>query len=261
VNVIDLNAALLEQTRAFAQLVAGREMTTRVPTTPGWSLAELVKHVGHGHQWSAQIVARRAKDQTLDDYLNTPGASPADYTAESLLDWLPATAQALVNAVKEQGTETTVWTFLGPRQAEWWLRRRLHETTVHRADAAIALEANFELATDLAADGISEHLERIATQSGQEILTPQGPHFFVAPLDEGKALHLASTDHDARWTVVRDGTGVALTERHDSDATEVRGPVTDLLLILTRRCPIAETPIRIAGDAAVLLRFLDRTPY
>jgi hypothetical protein len=53
-------------------------------------------------------------------------------------------------------------TFVGPRAAAWRTRRRLHETTVHRADAAIAVGAPYELRAELAADGISEWLERLA---------------------------------------------------------------------------------------------------
>jgi hypothetical protein len=41
------------------------------------------------------------------------------------------------------------------------VRRRPHEATVHRADA-IALGTAFELQAELAADGISEWLGRLA---------------------------------------------------------------------------------------------------
>src|ERR1700754_1039435 len=99
IRMLDRNVALVEQTREFARLVAGRDMTVRVPTTPAWSLGDLVRHVGHGHQWSSQIVAQRAQEQTPEDYLNAPGASPADYSAATLLQWLPGTAQALVDAI------------------------------------------------------------------------------------------------------------------------------------------------------------------
>ena len=58
-------------------------------------------------------------------------------------------------------------TFLGPKAASWRLRR-LHEATVHRADAAIALGAPYQLSAELAADGITEWLDQLA-------LTPLWP--------------------------------------------------------------------------------------
>ena len=66
------------------------------------------------------------------------------------------------------GADTAVWTFIGPRPAHWWIRRRVHEATVHRADAAIALGADYQLTPELAADGIDEWLERIAVEANAE---------------------------------------------------------------------------------------------
>jgi hypothetical protein len=51
-----------------------------------------------------------------------------------------------------------VATFSGPRPARWWIRRLLHETTVHRAGAALAMREPFELGPEVAADGIDESL-------------------------------------------------------------------------------------------------------
>jgi hypothetical protein len=62
------------------------------------------------------------------------------------------------------GPGSEVSTFVGPKAAAWWIRRRLHEATVHRADAAIALGVPYELSAELAADGISEWLERLADE-------------------------------------------------------------------------------------------------
>ena len=67
----------------------------------------------------------------------------------------------MIDAVDHVGADARVWTFTGPKPAGWWIRRRVHETTVHRADAELALGGEFELPSELAADGISEWIELI----------------------------------------------------------------------------------------------------
>jgi uncharacterized protein (TIGR03083 family) len=268
---IDYCTALAEQTRMFAELVSGRDMSAEVPTTPGWSLEQLTGHLGHTHKWASQIVARRSgmTPGTLADTLSAPvdptpvmTSEPADYAAETILDWLPGTAQALIDAVKNEGPDAPVWTMIGPRPAQFWLRRRLHEATVHRADAAIALGADYQLAPELAADGIGEHLERVVAQAGGLIGTFQGPLPHPLPLDDGQALRLRPTDPEQTgWTIVRDGERLAFAPRHDGDATELRGPAADLLLTLVRRRSAADARIEITGDPDVLQNWLDKTPY
>ena len=91
------------------------------------------------------------------------------------IDWLNAGAQLILDAVDAVGAETPVWTFIGRGPRSWWIRRRLHEATVHRADAAIALGPDYELTPELAADGINEWLERVAVEASAE----------SSPLDAG----------------------------------------------------------------------------
>jgi uncharacterized protein (TIGR03083 family) len=268
---IDYGAALAEQTRMFAELVSGRDMSVQVPTTPGLSLEQLTAHLGHMHKWSSQIVARRSEmsADTLADMLAAPVdptpiiiSEPADYTAETIQDWLPGTAQAVIDAVKQEGPDAPVWTMIGPRPAGFWLRRRLHEAAQHRADAAIALGADYTLAPELAADGIGEHLERVVAQAGGLVGSFQGPVTYPLPLDEGQALRLRPTDveHDG-WAIVRDGERVAFAPGYDGDATELRGPAADLLLTLIRRRDVGDTAIEVAGDPGVLANWLSKTPY
>jgi uncharacterized protein (TIGR03083 family) len=255
----------------FAELVSGRDMSVQVPTAPDWSLEQLTGHLGHTHKWSAQIVARRSEMSpvTLADTLTAPvdptpimSSEPADYAAETILDWLPGTAQALIDAVKHEGPDALVWTMIGPRPAEFWLRRRLHEATVHRADAAIALGANYELAPELAADGIGDHLERVVAWAGGMIGSFQGSVMHPMPLDAGQVLRVRPTDlKHTGWTIARDGERLAFAPHYDGDATELRGPAADLLLTLVRRRSAADAQIKITGDADVLQNWLRKTPY
>jgi uncharacterized protein (TIGR03083 family) len=45
---------------AFADLVRGADLAQPVPTCPGWTLADLVRHTGRVHRWATHIVRERA---------------------------------------------------------------------------------------------------------------------------------------------------------------------------------------------------------
>ena len=163
----------------------------------------------------------------------------------------------MVDAVELSGVETPVWTFLGPRPANWWVRRRLHEASVHSADAAIATGSEFTLAPDLAADGISEWLERVAIQAGGE----GAPR----PLEDGTTLHLHATDpglgEAGEWTISGTEAGITWSHEHGKGSVALRGGATELLLAMTRRVSVADTGIEMFGDDAVWQNWLDRTPF
>jgi uncharacterized protein (TIGR03083 family) len=250
---VDFAAAFLDENRAFAELFRDADGSTPVPTCPGWSLTQLLRHVGRGDRWAAQIVRDR-----LDDYLDpraVEGGKPPPDAADAI-SWLQGGAQQLVDAVELSGVETPVWTFLGPRPANWWVRRRLHETAVHRADAAIATGGDFTLDADIAADAVTEWLERVAIQAGSD----GAP----LPLGDGNTVHLHATDpglgEAGEWTVGIEGAKIIWTHEHGKGSVALRGGATDLLLVMTRRVSVADTDIEFFGDDGVWQNWLDRTP-
>ncbi len=250
---MDYAAAFLEENRAFSELFRDVDDSTPVPTCPGWTLKQLFRHVGRGERWAAQIV-RDKLDHALDPR-EVEGGKPPEDPADAI-SWLQGGAQRLIDAVELTGAETPVWTFLGPRPASWWLRRWVHEVAVHRADAAIATGADFGLAPGIAADGITEWLERVAVQAGHD-----GADL---PLADGQTLHLHATDaglgEAGEWTVaVQDGR-ITWSHEHAKGSAALRGGATELLLAILRRVPLAETGVELFGDEAVWKNWLDRTP-
>jgi uncharacterized protein (TIGR03083 family) len=250
---VDYAAAFLEENRAFAELFRNVDESAPVPTCPGWSLAQLMRHVGRGDRWAAQIVRDRLTD-FLDPRTVEGGKPPPD--PADAIPWLHGGAQRLVEAVELSGVETPVWTFLGPRPASWWIRRRLHETAVHRADAAIATGGEFTLEASTAADAITEWLERVAIQAG----SGGAP----LPLEDGNTLHLHATDpglgEAGEWTIGVDGGGITWSHEHGKGSAALRGGATELLLAMVRRVPLADTGIGLFGDDTVWQNWLDRTP-
>jgi uncharacterized protein (TIGR03083 family) len=251
---VDYAAALLEQNRAFGELIRSGDPSTPVPTCPGWSLSQLFRHVGRGDHWAAQIVADRS-DHYLDPRTVDGGKPPAD--PDEAITWLHGGAQLLVDAVEQVGAETPVWTFLGSRPAYWWVRRRLHEATVHRADAAMALTLDYVLTPELAADAVSEWLERVAAQAGSGDA--------ALPLEDGQTIHLHADDPGlgvaGEWTIRTDGDRITWSHGHDKGAVALRGGAVDLLLAVVRRVPVADTDIAVFGDSEIWQHWLDHTPF
>lgn len=249
---MDFRAALLDQTREFGELIRNADPLTPVPTCPDWTLRQLFRHVGRGNRWAAQIIADR-RNEPLDPRAVRNGKPPDD--PDAAVDWLNGGAQAVITAVDRVGADARVWTFLGLRPAGWWIRRRLHEVTVHRADAALALGVDYDPAPELAADAISEWIELMAVQS-----KPVAP-----PVDKGKTLHLHATDDGlgptGEWTIVNDEDGVSWSHEHGKGDAALRGPAKDLLLAILRRRSAAETGVELFGEASVWDQWLDRTPF
>ncbi len=251
---MDYAAAFLEQNRAFGDVIRRGDPTTPVPTCPGWTFKELFRHVGRGDRWAAQIITDRV-DHFLDPRAVEGGKPPAD--PDEAISWLYDGAQRLIDAVEQAGLDTPVWTFIGQRPAYWWIRRRLHETAVHRADAALALGIEYTLQPELAADAISEWLERVAGQAD-----PDGAPL---PLDPGTTMHLHATDPglgvSGEWTVHAADDRITWSHEHGKGTVALRGSATDLMLAMTRRVQTADTDIAVFGDTSVWQNWLDRTPF
>ena len=136
-ETIDYASALLEQNELLVETFSGADLSIAVPTCPGWSLLQLMRHVGRGDRWAAQMIRENISE--LDVRAVVDGRPPDD--VELALVWLRSSPAVVVEAVANSGENSLVPTLVGPRPGVWWLRRRLHEATVHRADAAIARTA------------------------------------------------------------------------------------------------------------------------
>jgi len=248
---VDFRAALLDQTRVFGDLIRSTDPSTPVATCPGWTLKQLFVHVGRGNRWAAQIIADRRTSE-LDPRQVRDGKPPDD--PDAAIDWLNEGAQLLIDAVDVVGSER-VWTFIGPRPAGWWIRRRLHEMAVHHADAALAVGVEFDPEPELAADGVSEWIELMTVQANR-----QSP-----PVDRGRTLHLHATDDGlgptGEWTIVNDDDGVSWSHNHAKGDVAVRGPARDLLLAITRRRMATDLGLDMFGDSAVWDQWLTRTQF
>jgi uncharacterized protein (TIGR03083 family) len=233
--------ALIEQNHQLGRLFRDADWSTPVPTCPGWTVLQVLRHVGRGDRWAAQIL-REGGDGDVDPRQVPDGRPPDD--VQGAIEWLSAGPRALLDAVASAGPSTPVWTFVGPRHAEWWIRRRLHEATVHRADVALAIGQRYELDPWLAADGISEWVslvEFLQSSSGGSA--------------SGAAIELRATDGESAssaWSIGPSGSGPGVA---------LRGRSVELLLALTGRLSPDAADLVVTGDRELWDGWLSRTTF
>ncbi|KAA0021623.1 maleylpyruvate isomerase family mycothiol-dependent enzyme [Antrihabitans cavernicola] len=243
-----VRSALISENDLLADLAQTSDPETPIPTCPGWTLANLTTHVGRGHRWAAAMVADHATDY-LDTKAVPDGRPPRD--AEGADRWLRDSAQLVLDNVDGTGAGVPIWTFTGPRPAQWWIRRRLHEATVHRADVLLALGHEVTMDHDIAADGLSEWLTLWQTP---------GRGRSDALLAEGHTVHLHGTD-GGEWSIRPAGAMIDWDDNNSDAAVEVSGTALDLLLMMTRRIGTDDPRLTTSGDHAVLSDLLAKTPF
>ena len=239
--------------------ITGGDLERPVPTCPGWTFRQLATHLGRGHRWAAQIVATRATTPIpMRDVAD--GKLPQDPAQHAT--WLNAGADRVIEAVTAAGSDP-VWTLAGLGPASFWARRRAHEAAVHLADAQLAAGRHVDLAPEVAADGVDEWLARIAAGTGD---TTDPARAQAQDLrGDGQSLHFHATDPGlsgtGEWLVTRAPSGVTVQHGHGKADVAVRGPAASLLLVLTRRLPPSDPGIEILGKQALLIHWLQHTPF
>jgi uncharacterized protein (TIGR03083 family) len=259
-NFDDYCSAIVAQTDALCGAVNGADLTVTVPSCPGWNVGQLLRHLGGGQRWAAEMVRTNATDRPSDDHFRDLSAYLHEDPAV-VLPWLAEGAAELAAALRAAGPDARVVTAPVPDgTAKFYARRFTHETAIHRADAVLALGQQFSLDQALAIDGIDEWME----------LGSQPFHFDVHPwmrelLGPGRTLHFHATDTPAdagaEWLV--DMTGDKLTWRraHEKAAVAARGRVTDLLLLIYRRQPVAGGAVEVLGECPLLDYWLQRVSF
>src|SRR3954451_21175890 len=80
--------AIIEHTRRLAESAAAAGPDAAVPTTPEWTITDLVEHVGQTQHWVAEIIERRITEPTrLPTEMAVLPADPGQWQA-----WLSGAA-------------------------------------------------------------------------------------------------------------------------------------------------------------------------
>jgi uncharacterized protein (TIGR03083 family) len=234
-------AALRHEGAAFRAAVSQDGLTEPVPTCPGWTVEDLVVHLGNVYRWVHGHVTREIT--TRPERLSTDDIP----RGQAVLPWWDARYGELLSTLDRLDGELPAWNWAPQaKKAGFWHRRMAHETSVHRWDAQVASGLTEPVETKLAVDGVSEVLDSWLP-GGRRRVT----HSPVSGL-----VQLVSNDVAHAWLVRIRGAGVALLdtstvmhEPHRIDA-QALGSASDLLLALWGRVPfdVLET----AGDPRML---------
>jgi uncharacterized protein (TIGR03083 family) len=203
--------------RALADAVVADKLGAAVPACPGWSVGDLVRHVGGVHRWARQVVRERLRERPDRDFGPPPGAD--------LLDWYRRGLDELVDALRSASPQDIFW-FWGPAPTAqaFWARRQANETAIHRRDAESAYGPMTPLPAAEAADGLDEFLELAQGRC-------------TASQGNGRTVHLHATDVPGEW-LVRLGDAIEVRLGHAKGDCAVRGPASDLFLwAMNRRSP------------------------
>jgi uncharacterized protein (TIGR03083 family) len=202
-----------------ATLLAGRSgLDAPVPTCEGWTVGDVLGHLGRVHRSVAEILERRS--------LEIPDVPiPKAPEGEAVLGFFEDGLDRVVAALRSIDPDQPVYSWSGEGTGAFYHRRMAHELAVHRYDAELAHGVPAPFDPDMAVDGIDEFYD---------VLVPFSARRWERPLPAG-SLHLHRTDGEGEWLVRVDGGGVVMTHEHAKGDVAVRGPASDLFRFVWNR--------------------------
>jgi uncharacterized protein (TIGR03083 family) len=231
----------------IAQLATQTDPSAPVPGCPGWDLADLLVHLGKQHRRTEKLVS------TLSPVAIDPRSleirPPEGQAARAA--WFADGGERLVATLRAADPDAPIYSWAGDRHVRFWIRRMLHETTVHRTDVEAAADVTGYLDPGVATDMIDEFLE---------ILPSAGmirPHIRDLQGD-GETLHLHATDltgaeDRGEWLITLEPDGFRWSHAHVKGAAAVRGTVADLAMFVYGRRSDADPGLEVLGDRSLLV--------
>jgi uncharacterized protein (TIGR03083 family) len=227
-------ASFLEHVRSDGDrlaLVAGGHLEADVPPCPGWTVADVVKHVAQVYEHK---IACTLTEREPDPW---PPAWPPE---RDPLDWLADAQDRLLSLLSERGPEAHSATWWPSDQTVgFWARRMAHETVIHRVDAELSVGQPSPIDPDLASDGVDEVL-----------------NIFLAgdwsgdPEDACQGQRVVVTTGGRAWEVKLDRESVEVTSPQGVPDAEISGDPESVLLWLWGRR--SEAGLSQGGDPSLL---------
>lgn len=224
-------AAILDDFRSTLPV----DLTASVPDCPGWTLRDLLAHLGRVYGAVAAILETRSTEPVK------PGPEaflPDDADDVSARAWFDERVRTVRKALADVAPETAVWTWSHERTAAFYRRRMVHETAVHLIDLGRALGRDVAIDRDVCIDGVDEFFD---------IMLPRALQRADATRPSG-SLHLHCTDGPGEWLIVLDGDRAVVTREHAKGAVAWRGPAKSLLMAVWGR---PSPDLDVVGDPTV----------
>jgi uncharacterized protein (TIGR03083 family) len=231
--------ALADAARAAQATELG--LDTPIPACDGWTMSRLLGHAGRIQRWALESI--RAEPGT--DLGKPEGPGDAER-----IGWLLDLNRQLLDELAACDLDGPADTWAGQHTNRWWLRRVVNETTVHRWDAQDAVGDGAPIPEAVAVDGIDEFLDTFVPN----LVDPSG---FAGP---AASLHLHATDvagEAGEWSITFGDDGVEWSHAHEKGDAAVRGPASDLYLLVWGRVGI--DVLDVFGDPVVVTRWRSAT--
>ncbi|WP_018351820.1 maleylpyruvate isomerase family mycothiol-dependent enzyme [Longispora albida] len=227
----DLRTRLADDYDRLAAAAASAGLTAPVPSCPGWTVEDLVRHVAEVYLHKVECM--RLGQQPVD--------WPRDFSGEEALGLLDRAYRELAAEFGSREPEEVRYTWFKPDQSVgFWIRRMAHETVVHRLDAERAAGQVSPVPADLALDGVDEMLKVFL-----EGWTTMWPEDF--PLADGPAITVHSGGRS--WTVQPGTERVVVTDGAEVAAgTRISAEPEQLMLWLWARA--GDDTVKVEGDPA-----------
>ncbi|WCN79089.1 maleylpyruvate isomerase family mycothiol-dependent enzyme [Micromonospora sp. LH3U1] len=232
----------------FARLraVATTDPTAAVPSCPGWSVADLTRHVGEVYLHKTLAIRHGAEPEPWP---------PAELATEEPLVLLDRAHAALLAEFAAHDPNDPAGSWYKPGQTVgFWIRRMAQETVIHRIDAELGVRAPVApIPDDLAVDGVDELLRVFVEYSAVE----WADYFNEILADSPGWTYALRTDGGA-WSV-RTGPGLFSVTDGVADTADVTvtGPPAALLRwAWGRELPGESSGVSVQGapEALALLR-------
>lgn len=254
-HVLDPHAALgfLEAgLQRIAQLAVTADLAAPVPGCPDWTLADVVRHVHRFNVRTADMVERLSQQPLPFPEIQAPAR------VEEYGEWFTAGAARLLQVLREADPEAPMYSYADTPRVSFWIRRALHEVTVHRLDAERAAHRVEPVDPAVAVDGIDEFLENLPFLAHR--LPARDLH------GDGETIHLHATDLEdggvvGEWLITLEPHGYRWSHAHVKGAAAVRGTVADLLLFIYGRKPAADPSFLAFGDSSLVTYWSTKTVF
>lgn len=240
-------ATYLEHIRSNSALVAQaarRGLEPDVPCCEGWTVRDLVGHLGE---------VQRHKELILRDRLVEPPEEQSGFPESGLIEWFEEGSAMLLEALTAADPATQVWTWHDPDQtAGFWYRRMAQESLIHRVDAEQSHGVVSPIDEDLAADGVDELISVMLTDIPQWGSIDRKGNFLSVSVP-GRSWGL----EEARFSGTSPDTGNTYTDllafgvaEPSASGTTVSGGAVPMDLWLWGRSPIED--LMVDGDPVLV---------
>ncbi|MFF5015329.1 maleylpyruvate isomerase family mycothiol-dependent enzyme [Streptomyces sp. NPDC001165] len=250
---VDHRAAVAAETARFVAAVKDADLATAVPSCPGWTLADLVKHTGSVQRWFSVLLRARIQEppRTREVDLRLPDQE------DGYADWLAESATVAADAFAATDPDLPMWAWGADQHARFWARRMLFETLLHRTDAEFALGLRPAVDRPVAVDGIDEFLVNLpfAGFFAPKVADLRGPD---------RTIRFRATDGDDAWVVRLRPDGFGLDTAHPASAAvdaTVEGTATDLLLLVYGRLSYEAEALAHEGDEQLLAHWFANSAF